>query len=327
MSSHWLAKETCPTGTTRKGVRWYNPHPLLNPYIYTLKNSQNFVNFVIRSGDFAQDDSLVCIISGANVKMFGKQMKKLWNYYFARIFQKKHVKKLLYKPTVIQKNYDPRNYTAKTTNYCYKTTITMLFRKVIPRSLQVNLERFQSSQSILPGSKVFPAPKQVDLATIRAGFRLKASELLDLQGLRYKIMKVNYEYLPTWIAPRYSAKKSSDMRGHVNFWRGNTWLRLQLHPTQKKTVTALFCLWRLATVAANQGKPEDGSGSRRCSRDWQSNTLFPFSATKMAQWIVYDLKGSVDPFQHNLLIGWIKFSFKYSTNLKLFQKKSTKSKF
>ena len=52
----------------------------------------------------------------------------------------------------------------------------------------------------------------------------------------------------------------------------------------KKTVTALFCLWRLATVAANQGKPEDGSGSRRCSRDWQSNTLFLFSATKMAQW-------------------------------------------
>ena len=45
-------------------------------YVYLhMKNSQNFVNFVTRSGEFAEDDSFDCIMSRANVKMFGKQSK------------------------------------------------------------------------------------------------------------------------------------------------------------------------------------------------------------------------------------------------------------
>ena len=126
MSSHWLAKETCPTCTTRKGVRWYNPHPLLNPYIYTLKNSQNFL--LILSSEVGILHNMIhwfASCQGQTSKCLENKWKKLWNYYFARIFQLKHVKKLLYKSTVIQnptmilETIQQKNYKLLLQNYYY----------------------------------------------------------------------------------------------------------------------------------------------------------------------------------------------------------------
>lgn len=59
-----------------RGSLVQSPSTSESVYLHIEKLTEFFVNFVIRSGDFAQNDSLVCIMSGANVKMFGKQMKK-----------------------------------------------------------------------------------------------------------------------------------------------------------------------------------------------------------------------------------------------------------
>ena len=81
MSSYGWQKKSVPHTQQGKGfvatipIYFWICSKKLYIRIFTHEKLPDFVNFVTRSGDFAEDDSLDCIMSRANIKVFGNQSK------------------------------------------------------------------------------------------------------------------------------------------------------------------------------------------------------------------------------------------------------------